>query len=471
MSGGGGKGLGPAAAALLLLLAEGAAQDPPVYDVRKFGARADRRTNDAPALQAAVDACHKDGGGVVLLPAGDYLSGAVRLRGGVTLKVGEGATLWASTDRANYGGGRHLLSAEDGEGISVVGPGTIHGQGTADYGDRWGKPEKPPFRTGILLFDRCRDVSVRDLRILFSDAWTLHFRRCEDVTVSGVVIRNNYRRLNSDGIDPNMCRRVRIRKCDIVAGDDCIVLKATEPHPCEDVVVEDCTLESAASAIKLGTESHGDFRDIRFENCTVRNTFTGIGLYLKDGGTMENVAFRRIRIEACPATVRVVTPIFVDVEKRHEESRVGALRNLTFEDIDIRSGSGAILQGMPESPIEKLALRRIRFEVAQADDYKDRRKPVGGRRTLRDQRDTEFIRLPAYVTVAHVRGIELEGLSVKVSEEAFRRFERSAFCGRYLEGGRLAGVTREPGPGAGTLPVVDLKECGGVEVRDRVPDE
>ena len=255
------------------------------FNVRDHGAKGDGRANDRAALQSALDACAKAGGGTVRVPPGDYLSGALRMASGVTLHLEAGATLWASTNKSDYAGvsERHFLAAEGAQHLALAGRGVIHGQGTADYGARWGVPKKPEFRAGILLFTDCRDVTVRDVTILYSDAWTLHFKRCENVTVEDVTIRNNYRRLNSDGIDPNSCRRVRIARCRISAGVDCIVLKSTEAYPCEDVTVTDCFLESAASELKLGTESHGDFRDNRFANCVISNSPTGIGFCLKIG--------------------------------------------------------------------------------------------------------------------------------------------------------------------------------------------
>jgi polygalacturonase len=451
---------------LLTCAATAGAAEAGIFNVREYGAKGDRSVLDTGAIQKAVDACHTAGGGTVLVPKGDYLSATVRLKDGVTLRLAEGATLWITPEKSHYDGTRHLLTADGAAGVTVEGEGEINGQAAGDYGGRWGQPKRPAFRTGVLLFERCRDAAVRGITIRHSDSWTLHFKRCTNVTVEDVTIRNNYRRLNSDGIDPNMCRHVRIRRCDIVAGDDCVVLKATEAEPCEDVVVTDCVLESAASAIKLGTESHGDFRNIRFANCTIRNSFTGIGFYLKDGGTMEHVRFENIRIETCPETVRTVTPIFMDIERRHKDSKAGTIRDVTFHNIDIRSGSGVLIQGMPESPIRDLVLKGICFRVDKPDDYRNRHKPVGGRRTVRGQRDTEFARLPAYVTLAHVTGLTLEDLVVRVSESAMKAYDRSALCGRFLKDARLRGVRREPGPGVGRQPVVDLQNSTDVRVVD-----
>lgn len=444
------------------------------FDVRQYGAKGDRRTLDSAAIQAAVDACQQAGGGTVKVPPGEYLSGTIRLNSSVTLELADGATLWASTHRDDYKLGpkqtsAYLLVADNARDIRITGKGAINGQGIADYGDRWGVPEKPAFRVGILFFSGCTNVAVRDIRILNSDAWTLHFKRCEQVTVEGVTIRNNYRRLNSDGIDPNSCRHVRITRCDIRAGDDCIVLKTTEPFPCEDVVVSDCKLESAASALKLGTESHGDFRNIRFERCTIRNSPTGIGLYLKDGATMENITFANIELETCAFSNRTVTPIFMDIEKRHPQSKIGKMRHITFENITLKSGSGVLIQGMPESPIENLTLRNLHLTVAHADDYSQRRKPVGGRRTTRDERDTLFARLPTYFALAHIRSLILDNITVDIAASAFAKFDRSALAGREIEGGTIRHVRRNPPPVPGGQPVLDLQQCREVEVTDSAP--
>ncbi|MEW6355627.1 MAG: glycoside hydrolase family 28 protein [Planctomycetota bacterium] len=436
-------------------------------NVRDHGAKGDKKTVDTPAIQAAVDAAVKKGGDTVVLPPGDYLSGAIYLRSNITLQIEAGATLWASTDPKDYPEKRNkLLLADEAERVSVIGPGAINGQGTADYGDRWGVPDKPKFRVGVLLFENCRDVSIRDLKILYSDSWTLHLKGCERVRIDKVTIRNNYRRLNSDGIDPNSCRDVRITRCDIVAGDDCIVLKSTDPAPCENIVVEDCILESAASALKLGTESKGDFRDIRFSNCTIRNSPTGVGLYLKDGAVMERITFSNLSIETPKETVRTVTPLFIDIEKRHADSPIGKIHDVTFRDIQIRSGSGALLQGMPEGAIQKLTLQNVTFHADWADDYAQRKKPVGGRRTTRDERDTLYARLPSYVTIAHARGLTVENLRVIIAGETFRQFPRSALSLNECDGGVVRNVSREPAGQAGQPPAIALHNCKDMDVAD-----
>ncbi|MBN2327216.1 MAG: glycoside hydrolase family 28 protein [Candidatus Omnitrophica bacterium] len=412
-----------------------------VYSVKDYGAIGDGRQSDQQAIQKAIDECARQGGGEILLPAGDYLSGELHLRSRVTLHLTAGATLWAGTNPADYaqGGRGRLLTADGADHIAVVGQGTIHGQGVADYGSRWGVPEAPSFRTGILLFEDCRHVAIRDVTILYSDSWTVHLKKCENVTIDGITILNNIRRLNSDGIDPNSCRNVHISNCRITAGDDCIVLKTTEEEACENIVVTNCTLETTTTAIKLGTESRGDFRDIHFSNCTIKNTRTGIGFFMKDGSLMERVTFSNISIETPrqhPYPMDVY-PIFMDIEKRRAETPIGKIRDVIFQNIQIHSGSGILIQGMPESLIENLTLQNISLRAEWADDYSNRKKAVGGRRTYRDDRDVKYARLPSFLTLAHIDGLLVDNVQVAADSAAFQNPNRCAIQGWDARHGTL----------------------------------
>jgi hypothetical protein len=130
-----------------------------------------------------------------------------------------------------------------------------------------------------------------------------------------------------------------------------------------------------------------------------------------------------------------------------------------FRDIQIKSGSGILIQGMPESPIEELTMQNIIFRVERADDYSKRQKAVGGSRTTKDERDTCYARLPSYMTLAHVKGLMLDNVRVLIEEDVFQQYERSAICGHELENGTFRNIYRQPGGDGGELPVVSLNDC------------
>jgi hypothetical protein len=287
------------------------------------------------------------------------------------------------------------------------------------------------------------------------------------VRIEGIEILDNYKRLNSDGIDPNSCSDVKISRCRIVCGDDAIVLKSTEPIPCEDIEVSDCVLESATAGLKIGTESKGDFRNIRFRNCKIVNTPVGVGVFVKDGARVENVVAENIHMDLCPPTYHAVVPIYIDIERRHADSKVGTVRDVAFRNIHITGGAGLLVQGMPESLLENVTLQNITLDVKDAEDYTARKKPVGGRRTTRDARDTLYARAPTWAALANIRGLTVDGFHVNIGREDFDKFPRSALSLFNVDGGQVLNVTRKPS--AGNPPVVELDNCKKVNVSTSSP--
>lgn len=429
-------------------------------DIRKHGAIGDGSTLDTPAFQGAIDAASAAGGGVVRVPAGKYLVAHVALKSNVTLHLDQGATLLGSTDRKHYPAkASTVLAAEDAEHIAIEGPGAIDGQMTANYGSRWGASEKPEWRTSLVRIEKCRDVTIRDVSLVNSDSWTLHLRRCEHVRIDGITIRDNYKRLNTDGIDPNSCRDMTIRNCRITAGDDAIVLKSTDPYPCENIEISDCVLESATAALKLGTESKGDFRHIRMRNCKIVNSPVGVGFYIKDGAVVQDVVAENIEMQMCGPTFHSVAPLFIDIERRHPDSKIGAVRDVTFAHIRITGGAGLLLQGMPESLLENVALRDITLNVTDPQDYTGRKKPVGGRRTTRDARDTKYAQMPTYAAMAHMKHLTIDGLKVNVAAADLARYPRSALALFAVEGAEIRDVARSlPGSEPAVVEQHDSKD-------------
>lgn len=464
-----------------------------MYDVRTFQASGNGRDNDRAALQAAIDACAEAGGGTVYFPAGTYLTGTLRLRSRVTLHLEAGCVLQSSRDPNDYEEGprkrsRHLLVADEVEKVGIVGRGVLEGTGEEDFALRWGVVEEPEHRFGVVLFQDCRDVVVRDITIRNSDAWTLHFRRCDHLLIDGVRILNNLRHTNSDGIDPNGCRDVRISNCHIVAGDDAIVLKAGDGRPCEDVTVTNCVLETTCTGVKFGSESAGDFRNIRVSNCVIRHGAAGISFHIADGATAERIGFSNIAIETSlpstdyptldafrqapfyerldPATLQIQSegdapyapwvnfqryPIMVDICRRKPESRLGLIRDVSFCDIDIATPSKVLIQGMIERPFENVRIRNMTLRATAYEDWSTNSK-VGSsphvgttREQWGDKRNTCYARQPSYVTVAHVNGLRIDGLTVEppAAKEIPAGDEPRKICSlHYIDGGEVRGVWR-----------------------------
>ena len=457
------------------------------FNVRDFGARGDKKTNDSRFIQAAIDECHRKGGGIVSLPPGDYLSGMIRLRSHVTFRLENGATLWASPREEDYVRSAHvgrgvkviyyLLVAEDQEHIALEGDGVIHGTGRRDLLRRVGTSDTmPPFQIGTLFLQRCRRVSVRDLSFRYSACWTLHFLRCEEVFVNAVSIVNNYFRTVTDGIDVVSCRDVHIANCHISTGDDSICLKSRDGYPCRHVVVSNCTLESIATAIKLGTESESDFHDIRFSNCTIRNSTVGVGVYVKDGANVQRVSFADLSIGTVedPSQIReysrrAIYPMFVDIEQRDEDSPIGTIRDMTFRNIQIHSDNGILIQGMKKSPLENITLQNVTMRVERGFDYSERTKHGGGTANPDDDRRTLYARKPSYLTLAHVDGLHVDNIRLFVKDEVFTERPRSALSIYEAEAGTIRSIWRRPGGKEGGQPVISLRNCRHMFITDCCP--
>jgi polygalacturonase len=447
-----------------------------VWDVTELGAKADKQTNAGPAIQAAVDQCAAAGGGTVFVPAGDYLCGQLALKSNVTLHIEAGATLWVSPSKGDYSKGNRFLFADGQSNITIQGRGTIHGTGEANLArKRTDKPEqRPEFRVGILELVRCKDITIRDVTVRFSDSWTFDLERCENVVIDGVSILNNYYRVNADGIDPVSCKSVRISNCHIVAGDDCIVCKTREGAPCEDITVTNCVLETIATAVKIGTESPSDFRNILVSNCVIRNSTVGIGIFIKDGGTAEHISFSNCTIEtirepelASGSLQNSIYPIFVDIEKRRPESPVGKICDLNFSDIAVVSDNGILIQGMSAGRIENLSMRNVTMRVDRAFDYSARKKHVGGKvESTEDRRETIYARKPSYVTLANIDGLTIDALRVFIPDEVFSKYPRSALSIHGVSNAVIRDVQRQPAAPESDVPVVTREDIPKAAVRD-----
>ena len=289
-----------------------------VYNVLDYGAAGDGLTDDAPALQRAIDRCAAAGGGTVLLPAGrTFLSGPLELKGGIEYRLEPGSVLLANPDEGIYhlsafgkneGEGMLWLFARDARDITLCGSGTIDGNGVAFMGaeleDSYELKPVTTFdpRPHVLTFYGVQGLRIRDLTIRNGAYWTVHLVGCTDAHISGISLLNDLKIRNGDGIDIDHSRKVRISDCYIESGDDCICLKNrrefSEYGPCEDIVVTNCVMTSRSCAVKIGSENMDAIRNVLFDNCIIRDSNRGIGIQNRDEGTVSDVVFSNMTVES-----------------------------------------------------------------------------------------------------------------------------------------------------------------------------
>ncbi|HMK38573.1 MAG TPA: glycosyl hydrolase family 28 protein [Bacteroidota bacterium] len=379
-----------------------------VYVITEFGAAGDGRTLNTAAIQNVIDSSAARGGGTVVVPAGVFVTGTLRLRSNVHLWLQSGAVLKGSTRLGDYTlDGRRvgLLYAEDARNVTITGPGTIDGSGDAfmdlsrakkidSAGSAWTR-QKSRFRevasgTGdgpavpldrpyqMIIFSVCRNVVLRDLVIANSPFWTVHCADCDGVLMSGVRIWCNLLVPNSDGADFTSSSNVLISDCDIRTGDDCLVFTGYSrhhdlpgyrgiSHASENINVTNCTMVSRSSAIRIGGFDQNPMRNYTFSNLTIHDSNRGIGIFARDAGSIENLTFANIVIQT-----RLHTgdwwgngePIHLSAVRLTKDVKLGRISNVKFQHIICTGESGILVYGTEENVIDNVSFEDVTLHIA-----------------------------------------------------------------------------------------------------------
>ena len=373
------------------------------YDIISFGAKGDGVTDDAMAIQKAIDRCSAEGGGIVLLPRNHvFLSGPIELKSQVELHLEATATLKANPDEGIYrlsafgenrGEGMLWLWAKDAENISITGKGTIHGNGIAFMGAELGDSyELKPLadqtfdpRPHVLTLMNVTNLTIRDVTIKEGAYWTVHLIGCNEAVIDGINLLNNLKIRNGDGIDLDHSKNVRIANCHITSGDDCICLKNRREFEqygsCHDIVVTNCVMSSRSCAIKIGSENMDSIYNVVFDNCIITGSNRGLGIQNRDEGTVTDVVFSNIQLD-CRLWSDVwwgkAEPIYVTSYPRangnHKdanwrfpkgqiEGRCGEVSRIYFNNITALSENGCFVGGDVPGKVKDIFFNNVRVKL------------------------------------------------------------------------------------------------------------
>lgn len=381
------------------------------------------------AIQKAIEKASKNGGGTIYFPAGEYLTGALKLKSNITIHLEAGALLkfsdnfddylpfvevhWEGTVMKSFS---PLLYAKDAENITITGRGTIDGQGKKWWLDMYAietaKVKLPPnqyqkmwkaqnegletapyyqrtmdlmfFRPPLFQAFRCKNILIEGVTIQNSPFWTINPAFCDNVVIDGVTVFNPPSP-NTDGINPTSCKNVRISNCHINVGDDCITIKSGRDMdgrkwnvPTENVTITNCTMLSGHGGVVIGSEMSGGIKKITISNCVFDGTDRGIRLKSARGrgGIVEdirvdNIVMKNIKEEA------IVMDLFYDKSSAAEpvSERTPIFRNIHISNVTgVNVNKAGVIRGISEMPIQNLTFSNINmdgkegFSVATAKD-------------------------------------------------------------------------------------------------------
>ncbi len=390
-----------------------------VFDVLSYGAVGDGATLDTAAFQKTIDAAAASGSAAQVLVRGPhkYLIGSIELKSNIDFHIADKAELMASTQREDYRGGA-LIAANGAHNLTISGSGSINGRATEfmtrydDAREIWIPRE---WRPKIFVLTGCRDLQIRDITFGQAPYWGLHMLGCDRVLVDNIKIRNLLNVPNCDGIDPDHCRNVVIRRCHIVCGDDAIVIKSSrQPRNygiTQNIIVRDCVIDTQDAGLKIGTETVGDIRDVRMENCEIRNSSRGLSIQLRDEGSISTIEFHNIKLTsryfAEPWWGRGEAISFTAIP-RTAGGKIGHLHGVHVSKITAKSENSVRISGSLASRIRDVVLEDVAITLDRWTNY-----PGGmfDNRPTSAQRDVEFRGTPGFY-ISYADQVTLRNCSV-----------------------------------------------------------
>ena len=417
------------------------------FNVMDFGARGNGISDDAIAIQKAVDACTNAGGGDVVFSANHtFLSGPVQLKSNVNIVLETNSVWKANPDESIYhlsafgkneGEGMMWIWAKDVENLSFSGHGTIHGNGIKFMGaELFDSYELKPVTTfdprpHVLTLMGVRNLNIRDITIREGAYWTVHLIGCDGAVIDGINLLNNLKIRNGDGIDIDHSKNVRIANCHITSGDDAICLKNRrefeEYGSCHDIVVTNCVMESRSCTVKIGSENMDSIYNVVIDNCVIKGSNRGLGIQNRDEGTVSNVVFSNIILD-CQLWSDVwwgkAEPIYVTSYPRangnHKDAnwrfpkgqtvgRCGEVSHIYFNHIYATSENGCFIGGDTRDKVNNIYLSNVHLNLQKLTGYD------GGVYDKRPCRGEGFIYNKVYgVYVENARDVEIDDLRVQV---------------------------------------------------------
>jgi hypothetical protein len=380
-----------------------------IFNVKDYGATGIKTDNAQGAIQKAIDACGKAGGGMVHLSPGEYTSGTLHLRSHVRFHIEGGATLYASKDMNLFAGQAiasktALLFAEHVEDVTLEGRGTVDGQGAYewkidDLDDPFVRPAKNLMRSmgksllrsfpegypdrkifpHLVWMGESTNIRITGLSFINSPTWTMGFYGVERMVIDGVYC---YTKPNdavwADGIDMDGCKDVHIANSSITTGDDCIIFISGNfwgpARTCENITITNCRLSASANAIKFSEGNAKGVRHVTIDNCVINDDSSGFSFAARDGGFVDDVVISNVTLNLRRFDWFWGQGGFMGFTLKGEKEYAGqpvakgnpapgSIHNIMFRNLIVHAKGRAHIDGHPSSWIDGLSMENIKLFI------------------------------------------------------------------------------------------------------------
>ncbi|HKW18866.1 MAG TPA: glycoside hydrolase family 28 protein [Terriglobales bacterium] len=386
------------------------------FDITKYGGVGDNHFDCTAAFEKAIAACTQAGGGMVLVPKGEFATGAIHLKSNVNFHLADEAairfipdpakyplvfTRWEGVELMNYS---PFIYAFEQENIAITGKGTLDGnsdrehwwpwKGRPDHGWEAGQPNQESDRNHLFEMSekrvpvqervfgnghylrpnfiqpyRCKNVLIEGVTIINSPMWEVHPVLSSNVTVRALTITSSGP--NNDGCDPESCADVLIDNVSFNTGDDCIAIKSGRNEdgrrlnvPTQNVVVRNCHMKDGHGGVTIGSEITGGVHDVFTEDCKMDSPHLDSALKIKDnamrGGLLQRIYARNIQVGQ-------VSTAGVSIDFNYEEGAAGGftpvVRDVEVKNLTMQKAKYAVyLRGLQNAPITGVHLSDCDFE-------------------------------------------------------------------------------------------------------------
>ncbi len=477
-----------------------------VFNIQNYGARGDGKTMDTKAINDAIIACNKSGGGTVYFPSGTYVSGSIQLLSNVTLHLENGSKLLASPNLSDYDDiglvseyrSTAFIWAKDEHNINVTGHGVIDGNDMAFYdpqvlGPEWfvdyrrvrqGNDFKVRFPDGplqeserpgmLMIFIGCEYLNFEGITVQNAPNWNIHLACCKYADFNNVKILNSLLVPNASGLDISQSQHVHVSGCTIIAGDDGIAISPCADGFCtgeaSDVTVTNCTIESRSAGIRLGW-AQNPIRNCIFQNLVLKSN-RGILINARQEESIENIIFSDIVINTRlhsgwwgKAEPIHISQIPLDTTYYQSDEIESSINNIRFSNIIINSESGILLYAHNKNTIRDIYFNDVNMTISQGrfEAFS------GGNFDLRPAFDNRFSVFAHDIPAFYFKGVKnlnVTGLDVSWTD-AMPKYYSSAIYGEDFQGFKLNQSALSVHKGS-DAPLIHLKNGRGVDL-DKKP--